>query len=499
MDAGGAVYQPPKMSEYRSDLLANMNVYPSTSTSMMAPRPRPIHVSTMLVAPVKGNTPNKVIQSQKVAVTPPQPSQHFVLKTSPQSEKKVIHTYYPVDYIKPDPDQHYMQPSAKERLVFKVPEPKKRTQKDANLPPGGSKPKIPKEEDLETDNPDPNARQDSSLLRLTRKFLDLRPESEPCVLNLNEAAEKLGVQKRRLYDITNVLEGIDMIEKMGKNSIRFKSQTDMSHTQDLHDLKKEIDDLQKEEDYLDTLMRSTLNAMNLTREDPTEMPYQYVTYEDLHALGDLSERMLVAVSDKEGPGNTEQGERHIFVRSESNDPIQVFVCPTDTASASETPMMHEFKTPRPMNCSADSDIPHDLKGDLETMDFPDMELNRLIRDAKLTPNSFKAFASPLKMVADGGPSMSPMTSSPYNGQMDSRAFINLEPVREPEAYLYGMTSADTLHSIFDAGCGFRRSLQQVRRIHKNAARRKITAVTRVKVVGTKSPKKLQFNGRKSQR
>lgn len=42
------------------------------------------------------------------------------------------------------------------------------------------------------------------------------------VLNLNEAAERLGVQKRRLYDITNVLEGIDMIEKMGKNSIRWK-------------------------------------------------------------------------------------------------------------------------------------------------------------------------------------------------------------------------------------------------------------------------------------
>ena len=42
------------------------------------------------------------------------------------------------------------------------------------------------------------------------------------VLNLNEAAEMLGVQKRRLYDITNVLEGIQLIEKMGKNSIRWR-------------------------------------------------------------------------------------------------------------------------------------------------------------------------------------------------------------------------------------------------------------------------------------
>lgn len=31
-----------------------------------------------------------------------------------------------------------------------------------------------------------------------------------------------GVPKRRLYDITNVLEGVDLIEKVGKNSIRWR-------------------------------------------------------------------------------------------------------------------------------------------------------------------------------------------------------------------------------------------------------------------------------------
>ena len=41
-------------------------------------------------------------------------------------------------------------------------------------------------------------------------------------LNLNDAANMLGVQKRRLYDITNVLEGISLIEKTGKNSIRWR-------------------------------------------------------------------------------------------------------------------------------------------------------------------------------------------------------------------------------------------------------------------------------------
>ena len=33
------------------------------------------------------------------------------------------------------------------------------------------------------------------------------------MLDLNKAAEALEVQKRRIYDITNVLEGIYLIEK----------------------------------------------------------------------------------------------------------------------------------------------------------------------------------------------------------------------------------------------------------------------------------------------
>ena len=43
------------------------------------------------------------------------------------------------------------------------------------------------------------------------------------VLDLKTAAETLAVpQKRRIYDITNVLEGIGLIEKNSKNLIRWK-------------------------------------------------------------------------------------------------------------------------------------------------------------------------------------------------------------------------------------------------------------------------------------
>lgn len=42
------------------------------------------------------------------------------------------------------------------------------------------------------------------------------------VLDLNQAAATLDVQKRRIYDITNVLEGIGLIEKKGKNNVKWR-------------------------------------------------------------------------------------------------------------------------------------------------------------------------------------------------------------------------------------------------------------------------------------
>ena len=63
---------------------------------------------------------------------------------------------------------------------------------------------------------------ENSLGELTRKFIQLiRDSTENLSVDLNEAATRLGVQKRRIYDITNVLEGIGLIEKTIKNKIKW--------------------------------------------------------------------------------------------------------------------------------------------------------------------------------------------------------------------------------------------------------------------------------------
>lgn len=51
--------------------------------------------------------------------------------------------------------------------------------------------------------------------------MQLLGQSSDGVVDLNQAAEALNVQKRRLYDITNVLEGVHLIKKKSKNNIQW--------------------------------------------------------------------------------------------------------------------------------------------------------------------------------------------------------------------------------------------------------------------------------------
>ena len=65
-------------------------------------------------------------------------------------------------------------------------------------------------------------RTDTSLGLLTQRFVGLLRSAEDGVVDLNRAAASLNVQKRRIYDITNVLEGINLIEKKSKNNVQWR-------------------------------------------------------------------------------------------------------------------------------------------------------------------------------------------------------------------------------------------------------------------------------------
>lgn len=179
-------------------------------------------------------------------------------------------------------------------------------------------------------------RKENGLVELTKRFIDLLKLAKDQTLDLNIAVEQLGVQKRRIYDITNVLEGIELIFKTSKNHIRWdgpgsakrrerdekrarkmlsKNQTvamkssllgenangeDQLHPEDeAQDPLRNVDpekrdrylqvlydkeELSKLEAELDQLIEESENQKREIFEDPSNADYAYVTYEDLSLL-----------------------------------------------------------------------------------------------------------------------------------------------------------------------------------------------------------------------
>ncbi|NXX91796.1 E2F3 factor, partial [Centropus bengalensis] len=132
-------------------------------------------------------------------------------------------------------------------------------------------PKTPK-------SPSEKTRYDTSLGLLTKKFIQLLSQSPDGVLDLNRAAEVLKVQKRRIYDITNVLEGIHLIKKKSKNNIQWMGcslSEDGGMLAQRQGLTKEVTELTQEEKKLDELIQSCTLDLKLLTEDSENQRYPF--------------------------------------------------------------------------------------------------------------------------------------------------------------------------------------------------------------------------------
>lgn len=66
------------------------------------------------------------------------------------------------------------------------------------------------------------SRHDSSLIVLARKVVDLLCKTPIREVGLNDATEMLSASKRRIYDVINILEGIGLVEKIGRDTVRWR-------------------------------------------------------------------------------------------------------------------------------------------------------------------------------------------------------------------------------------------------------------------------------------
>ena len=85
---------------------------------------------------------------------------------------------------------------------------------DPNAPQEASR-----ERAAETEHPEMN-RHEVSLGLLTKKFMRMLHSDPTGNMDINKASDSLQVQKRRIYDIINVLEGVGLVKKKSKNTIQ---------------------------------------------------------------------------------------------------------------------------------------------------------------------------------------------------------------------------------------------------------------------------------------
>ena len=136
-------------------------------------------------------------------------------------------------------------------------------------------------------------RYETSLGLLTKKFVSLFHSSSQGTVDLNRASETLNVQKRRIYDITNVLEGIGLVEKKSKNMVAWSgAQNHEGLTAQHADLATDLADLKAKEDQLDDLIKNAELHLKLLNEDKSNA---YVTWQDLRSIKDFTNQTVMAI------------------------------------------------------------------------------------------------------------------------------------------------------------------------------------------------------------
>ncbi|GAU24985.1 hypothetical protein TSUD_312200 [Trifolium subterraneum] len=117
-------------------------------------------------------------------------------------------------------------------------------------------------------------------------------------LDLNKTAEVLEVQKRRIYDITNVLEGIGLIEKTSKNHIRWKG-CDGLGPRELEDqvnaLQAEVESLYAEECKIEECISERKELIRNLEEGKNTGKYLFVSKEDILTLPGFQNKQLIAI------------------------------------------------------------------------------------------------------------------------------------------------------------------------------------------------------------
>jgi len=195
--------------------------------------------------------------------------------------------------------------------------------------------------------------------------MELISSSRNGIVDLNQASAHLNVQKRRIYDITNVLEGIGLIEKKSKNNIVWcGGSVECANGDEVPRLYDTLSLLSEEEQILDQQLQERQAELKRLVEDHTGVAY--VTHDDIRNLQEMNDQTIIAVRaatgtrlevpDPDSEDRTSKKRYQIFLKSEQ--PIDVYLVSQSEDLHNERPYQQKQQ-----NNDSRSDL--NLKPDLD--------------------------------------------------------------------------------------------------------------------------------------
>jgi len=189
-------------------------------------------------------------------------------------------------------------------------------------------------------------RYETSLGLLTKKFVSLFRNDPAGTVDLNKASSGLCVQKRRIYDITNVLEGIGLVEKKSKNTVHWCGARNHDLTAEQADLHTDLADLEAKENELDSLIENAEMQLKLLNEDKR---YAYVKYQDLRSISKFRGQCVLAIkappeAELQFPPPSDEAPLQIHLSSENGE-IEVYLCPEEEGGGSSSSGESDLDSP----------------------------------------------------------------------------------------------------------------------------------------------------------
>lgn len=149
----------------------------------------------------------------------------------------------------------------------------------------------------EAENVQSSRRDENSLYTLTKKFIKLIYHTPEQHINMTQAAQLLQVGKRRIYDITNVLEGLGMISKWSVNSVKWiggNAEEILAPDNQVVD-EEALKRMSKEELDLDEDIERLNREISELSSNEKNLENAYVTYDDLQGLKTFNNKLVFAV------------------------------------------------------------------------------------------------------------------------------------------------------------------------------------------------------------